>query len=225
LAVLLSDQGRDVGFERSCTETKSDDTEDERTNGIAAGEHSGNGGDDEQDMTQDREGDGDEDGVETAKVFVGNDGTDDGCAVRPERVELSDTERGTLIMALVEDWKMLRWLLTCPIPRAPGWPSSLGSRPVVCGTPSITGRSCWMKFVSSKQLVGWSLYSDERQHTQYLAAIVSKAFAKLDESNGKGSPGNLSRYTRKCLEVLFSGFLALQVGLEDIRVMRLVAES
>jgi hypothetical protein len=66
LAVLLSDQGRDVGFERSGAETESDDTEDERTNGIAAGEHSGNGGDDEQDMTQDREGDGDEDGVETA---------------------------------------------------------------------------------------------------------------------------------------------------------------
>lgn len=47
-------------------------------------------------MTQDREGDGDEDGVETSEVFVGDNGTDDGCAVCPERVELTDTEGCTL---------------------------------------------------------------------------------------------------------------------------------
>ena len=96
LAVLFSDQGRDIGLESSGTETEGDNTKDERTDGIAAGKDSGNGGDDEQDVTQDGEGDGDEDGVEATKVLVGDNGTDDGCAVCPERVELTDTEGCTL---------------------------------------------------------------------------------------------------------------------------------
>tara|TARA_R110002003_G_scaffold58_17_gene5223 strand:+ start:1685 stop:1852 length:168 start_codon:yes stop_codon:yes gene_type:complete len=47
-------------------------------------------------VTDDREGDGDKDGVEAAKVLIGDDGSNDGCGVGPERVESTDTEGSTL---------------------------------------------------------------------------------------------------------------------------------
>ena len=47
-------------------------------------------------MTDDGEGDGNEDGVVATEVLVGNDGAYYGRSVGPERVEGTNTERGTL---------------------------------------------------------------------------------------------------------------------------------
>jgi hypothetical protein len=99
LAVLLSDQGRDISLESTSAETKCDNTKHERYNGLAAGQNDWNGRDDEQDVTDNRERDGDEDSVETTKIFIGDDGTDNGRRVCPERVELADTKRSTLAHA------------------------------------------------------------------------------------------------------------------------------
>lgn len=47
-------------------------------------------------MTDDGKGDSDEDGVKATEVLVRDDGTDDGGRVGPERVEGTNTKRGTL---------------------------------------------------------------------------------------------------------------------------------
>jgi hypothetical protein len=75
--------------------------------------------------------------------------TDDGRGVGPERVELTDTEGGTLThsKAMMCQHCTLKLGLST---YAPGWPSERGSRPVDWTTPSMTGMSCWMKLVSTK---------------------------------------------------------------------------
>lgn len=50
-------------------------------------------------MPKDGECNGDENGVEATKVFVGDDGTDDGSSVGPEGVELADAEGSALTHA------------------------------------------------------------------------------------------------------------------------------
>lgn len=47
-------------------------------------------------MAENRKGNGDEDGVETTQVLIGDDGTENGRGVTPEGVEGRDTEGSTL---------------------------------------------------------------------------------------------------------------------------------
>jgi hypothetical protein len=99
LAVLLSDQRRDISLESTGSETQGNDTEDERRDSVAAREDCRNGRDNEQDMAKDAEGNGDEDGVEAAEILISDDSTNDGSCIGPEGVELADTERSSLTHA------------------------------------------------------------------------------------------------------------------------------
>lgn len=94
--VLLSDQGRDVRLESASAETKSDDTQDEGGNSLASVEHDWQSGDDKQDVADDGEANGEENGVEASEVLIGNDGTHDGSGVGPESIEGADTS-GSLL--------------------------------------------------------------------------------------------------------------------------------
>lgn len=92
LAVLLCNQGRNVGLESSSAKTKSNDTEDEWTDGISARQDGWNGRNDEQNVTHDCEGNGYKDGVKATEVFVRDNGTDNGGREGPEGVELTDAK-------------------------------------------------------------------------------------------------------------------------------------
>ena len=63
-------------------------------------------------MAENREGDGDENGVETTKVLISNDGTDDRRGIRPEGIELADTERGPLSHAKCTGLTIGPWITT-----------------------------------------------------------------------------------------------------------------
>jgi hypothetical protein len=52
------------------------------------------------------------------------------------------------------------------------------------------------------------------RRTKHLTSIVSKSLAKLDESDGKSGPGNLSGNTAKCHELFGRGLFAFKVGFE-----------
>ena len=112
--VLLSNEGRNIGLESTSAETKNDNTKDEGTNGLSAGQDGGDGRNNKQDMADDGEGNSNEDGIEATKVLIGNNGTcvksdscfsagirkqrltENGGCVGPERVESIDTKRSTL---------------------------------------------------------------------------------------------------------------------------------
>lgn len=69
-------------------------------------------------MPNDRESDGDKDGVEAPKVFISDDGPHDGCSVGPERVELAYSEGSTLAHVECTRLTFGSWITACGLNNA-----------------------------------------------------------------------------------------------------------
>lgn len=87
LLVLFGNQRRDVRLESTSSETENNDTKNEWSNGLSAIKNRWEGRNDQQNVTDNGECNGNKDGVETSEIFIGNNGTNDGSSVCPERVD------------------------------------------------------------------------------------------------------------------------------------------
>jgi len=87
LLILLRDQGRDVGLESTGSKPKANDTNDEGSNSMAASKDGRQGGDDENDVTENGDENGNEDGVVTAEILVSDIGAKNGRGICPELVD------------------------------------------------------------------------------------------------------------------------------------------
>lgn len=139
---LFSDQGSDVGFERSCAETHNDDGNDEKPNDTVLVDDTGDGANDQKDVTEQDDDVGDLNSLVSTEVLIGDEGTEQRCEVDPEGVERRQTESGLEREMSALRWARLRSELTFwPIPSAPGWPS-VPAEPVL----DPGGRGRWIKF-------------------------------------------------------------------------------
>ena len=147
-------------------------------------------------MTDDGESDGDEDSVEATEVLVGDNSTDDGCCVGPERVEGTNTERGTLAHTEGAGLTLRARVFTSSLDYAVNDGQLLLDEVGVCSQLVVGG------------------YVTEREHTQHLATVVTETLAKFDKRDGKDLPWDLARDTTQCLQFLLSGCLSNEIGLE-----------
>lgn len=206
LLVLLGNQRRDVGLESAGSKPKNDDTQDERSDSISASEHVGDSRDNKQNVTDDGEGDGDEDGVKATEVLIGDNGTDDGSGVGPERVEGTNTERGTLSHTETSRLPLRTGVF------ASGLNYTVDNRQFLLNKVGVCERSVRLRGIL---LV---------QRTKHLATVVTETLAQLDESNGEDLPRDLARDTTQCLQLLLSGGLSNEISFElDGRSIELMA--
>lgn len=93
LLVLFGDQRRNVGLETTSSHTHNYKTDGEAGDStVRGGDDRGDGRNDENTMTNERQCDGVHDSPVTSEILIGNVGADEGHNVRPERVDYKSLE-------------------------------------------------------------------------------------------------------------------------------------